>query len=162
MHIKYKPNAESGKGELDSLATPHTTTAGVWCQTASLFLCVSKKHPAIEKSEGRREGTGGGETKGPEKITCCSFLPRYLWTRAWTRLLRALVWRAANRFYPGVETAEGQAAGTLPCWQIYMSKNAGLNFHWVLNLKLIGSYRNPPLILILTKSMLLKSTTHTI
>lgn len=52
MPSKYQTKADTSGGELDSLASPHITTAGDLCQTASLFLCMSEKHPVVEKSEG--------------------------------------------------------------------------------------------------------------
>lgn len=72
------PKAETSGGNLDSLSPPHFTTAGLSCQTASLFLGSSEKHPVIETSKGRRQGTGGGESKGPGKITCYCLHPCYL------------------------------------------------------------------------------------
>ena len=57
-----------------------------------------------KRVKGGRIETGRG---GSEKITCCSFLPCYLWTCALTGLLGALGLRDANRFYPGVEDSGG-------------------------------------------------------
>lgn len=58
-----KVNLRQSRGELASLASPHTSTAGDSCQTASLLLRMPEKHPVIKTSEGRREGTGGGKNQ---------------------------------------------------------------------------------------------------
>lgn len=91
---------------------------GFSCQTASLRL---------------KQTGGKGKTKEPQEVTCCRVRPRYLWTCVLPRLLRALVFRAANRFYPGVGDSGGSE--TAACWLIYRSKNAGLSLHCVLHLR---------------------------
>lgn len=53
------------------------------------------------------------------------------------------------------ETLEGRAADALPCWQIYTSKNAGLDGYCDLNVKLLEI---PPLTLLLERTVLQRNT----
>lgn len=117
---------------IHSLASPHTTTAGLSCQTASLLFCVSEKHPVAETSTGWRDGT-----EGPEMIICCSLLPCYLWARTLTRLLRALVFRTANRFYPGVRDTGGSGSRRTPMLTDLYEPKRWAGWHCDLDVKLL-------------------------